>query len=131
MNLIFIILWFYLNFCLNFTFSTNVIITPPIFIIVAWRINHISQCVPYLLDPCRWGLVYGVMGKWLRHWIPNLEVLCSKSLGRSLTLLTSIKWIPGVSGNSKVKSKLPPRSGSVALRQLNVIHKKGPWSCFF
>ena len=25
-----------------------------------------------------------------------------------------------------IKSKLPPRSGSVALRQLNPIHKKGP-----
>ena len=30
-----------------------------------------------------------------------------------------------------VKSKLSPRSGSVASRQLNSIHKKGPQSFFF
>ena len=29
-----------------------------------------------------------------------------------------------------VKSKVPPRSGSVALRMLNAVHKKGPSSCF-
>ena len=32
---------------------------------------------------------------------------------------------PGISRNLVVKSKLPPRSGPVALRQLNPIHKKG------
>ena len=31
-----------------------------------------------------------------------------------------------IDGNLVVKSKVPPRSGSVALRQLNPIHKKGP-----
>ena len=36
-----------------------------------------------------------------------------------------IKWVPGIYGNSVVKSKLSPCSGSVALRQLNSIHKKG------
>ena len=30
-----------------------------------------------------------------------------------------------------VKIKLPPRSGSVTLRQLNRIHKKGALKCFF
>ena len=30
---------------------------------------------------------------------------------------------PKISGNVVVKSKLPPRSGSVALRQLNPIYK--------
>ena len=30
-----------------------------------------------------------------------------------------------IDGNLVVKSKVPPRSGSVALRQLNPIHKKG------
>ena len=33
---------------------------------------------------------------------------------------------PGISGNVVVKGKWPPRSGFVALRQLNPIHKKGP-----
>ena len=30
-------------------------------------------------------------------------------------LSRSIKWVPGISGNLLVKSKLPPHSGSVAL----------------
>ena len=42
--------------------------------------------------------------------------------------LRSIKRLPGISGNLGVKSKRPPRSGSVALRQLNLIHKRGPYS---
>ena len=29
-----------------------------------------------------------------------------------------------------VKSKLPPHSGSAALRKLNSIHKKGAQNCF-
>ena len=33
-----------------------------------------------------------------------------------------IKWVPGISGNLVVKSKLPPRNTSVALRHH---HKKG------
>ena len=36
----------------------------------------------------------------------------------------SIKWVPGIFGNVLVKSKLPPSSSAVALRQLNTIHKK-------
>ena len=41
-----------------------------------------------------------------------------------------IKCVPGISGDLVgKKSKLFPRSGSVACRQLNLIHKKGP--CFF
>ena len=34
--------------------------------------------------------------------------------------------VPGISGNIVVNSKLPPRSVSLALRQLNPIHKNGP-----
>ena len=34
--------------------------------------------------------------------------------------------LPGISGNLVVKSKLLSHSGSLALRQLNPIHKKGP-----
>ena len=33
--------------------------------------------------------------------------------------------------NLVVKSKVPPHSASVALRQLNPFHKKGPQSLFF
>ena len=43
----------------------------------------------------------------------------------------SIKWVPGISGNLVVKSKLPPRSGSVALRQMYPNHKKGTAKLFF
>ena len=43
-------------------------------------------------------------------------------------ILRSIKWAPGISRNLVVRSKLPLGSGSVSLRQLNLIHRKGPWS---
>ena len=43
---------------------------------------------------------------------------------QTFILLRSIKWGLGISGNLVVKSKLLPLSGSVALRQLNPIHKK-------
>ena len=32
-----------------------------------------------------------------------------------------------MSGNLVLKNKLPPQSGSVAFRQLNPTHKKGPY----
>ena len=35
-----------------------------------------------------------------------------------------------IDGNLVVKSKVPPRSGSVALRMLNAVHRNGPSSCF-
>ena len=46
---------------------------------------------------------------WSRHWIPNPEVPCLKPLGgskltQSFILLRSIKWVPGISGNLKVKT---------------------------
>ena len=47
----------------------------------------------------------GAIAQWLRHWIPNLGVPCSKPLGGSkvesalFILLRSIKWAPGISGN--------------------------------
>ena len=40
----------------------------------------------------------------------------------------SIKRVPGNPGNLAVKSKLPPHGGSVTLRHLKPIHKKGPES---
>ena len=36
-----------------------------------------------------------------------------------------------IDGNLEVKSKVPPRSGSVASKRLNAVHKKGPSSCCF
>ena len=37
----------------------------------------------------------------------------------------------GTPGNWMLKSKLSPRGGSVALRQLNPIHKRSHKVCFF
>ena len=48
-----------------------------------------------------------LMVEWLRSWIPNPSL---------------IKWVPGISGDLKVKSEPSPLSG---LRQLNLIHKRG------
>ena len=39
--------------------------------------------------------------------------------------------MPGTLGDMLVKSKLSPHNGSVALRQMNPIHMKGPESFFF
>ena len=73
------------------------------------------------------------MAKQLKRWIPNPGILGSKPLGaskvnstsQSFILLGFIKWVPETPGDQVVKSKLSPCSGSVALRQLNPIHKKG------
>ena len=59
---------------------------------------------------------------WLRQWIPNQGVLGSKSLGGSMP--TQLFILP--SGDLVVPSKLSLSSGSAALSQLNIIHKKGP-----
>ena len=40
----------------------------------------------------------------------------------------SLKLVPGTPGDLVVQSKLSPRSGSVTLRQLIPIYKKGTWS---
>ena len=67
-------------------------------------------------------------------WGPG--VACSNPLGGSRStqlfiLPRSIRWVPGTSRNFVVKSKLPPGSGSVALNDLNPIHKKGAIKLFF
>ena len=72
------------------------------------------------------------MAQWLGCLIPNPRVLTLKPLDDSRTNsafhpFAFIKWVLGPSGTLVVKSKLSPRSGSVALRQLNTIHKEGHW----
>ena len=54
------------------------------------------------------------------NWIPNPGVPCSKPLDCS-----KINSAFHLSVFLAVKSKLPPRNGSLAVRQLNPIHKKG------
>ena len=80
------------------------------------------------------GKLKHATAKCLRRWIPNPGVPVSKPLGGSMVnlafdpserdqLSTRNSWKPG---NSIVKMKLSPCSGSVALRKLNPIHKKVP-----
>ena len=69
------------------------------------------------------------MAQWFRCWIPNQEVQRSKSVSGSnsvFILLNFMKWVPGTPGELKLEGELSPCSGSVALKQLNPIHKKGP-----
>ena len=41
-----------------------------------------------------------------------------------INLPKSIKWVSGITGALVVKTKLYPRGGFVALRQLKPVHKK-------
>ena len=63
--------------------------------------------------------------------VPPSKSLRGSKVDSAFYLSRSIKWVPEISGNVVVKSKMPPRSGSTALRKLNTIHKKGPQSFFF
>ena len=53
------------------------------------------------------------------HWVALRSA-------QPLILPGSVKWVPGTPQEWVVKIKLSLQSGSVALRQLNPIHKKGP-----
>ena len=71
------------------------------------------------------------MAWWLGHLISNPEVLILKPLGGSNVDSAFYPFeflVPGIPGDFVVKSILSPRSGSIALRQLNPFHKKGPQS---
>ena len=64
-----------------------------------------------------WLIRSASIAYWLRRWIlnPGSHVQnhwVAPRLTQSFILLRSIKWVPGISGNLVVKSKLPPRSGS-------------------
>ena len=61
------------------------------------------------------------MAYWLGRWIPNPGVPSSKPMGGSKVepaFHPSEVDLPGLPGDLVAKSKLSPRSGSVALRQL-------------
>ena len=55
-----------------------------------------------------------------------VKALDSQDRGPEFTLPKLIKSLPEISGDLVVKSKLSLLSGSVALRQLNPVYKKGP-----
>ena len=69
------------------------------------------------------------MIQWLRCWIPNQgdrDSVSGFKVDSAFILLSLMKWVPGTPADLKVKSELSPHSGSVSLRQLDPIHKKGP-----
>ena len=88
-----------------------------------------------------WNLKYFIFLKWLFENCLAVKALDSQSRGpgfkttgwlRGQLSLSFFRdrlneyyelWTPG---DRVAKSKLSPRSGSVALRQLSLIHKKGP-----
>ena len=59
-----------------------------------------------------------IQGSWV------LNHLVTPTSTQPFILPSSIIWVPGAPGDRVVKSRLYPSSGSVALRQLNTIHKK-------
>ena len=66
------------------------------------------------------GTEFPIQGSWVQnHWVAPRST-------QLFILWRLIKCVSGTPGDRVVKSKLSPRSGSVALRQLNPIHKKGP-----
>ena len=68
------------------------------------------------------------MAWWLGHLISNPEVLSLKPLGGSNVDSAFYPFeflVPGIPGDFVVKSILSSRSGSMALRQFNPIHKEG------
>ena len=85
------------------------------FELLKWQKNHVNKEVP----------------KWYNDFafhIGNHVGICMLAWVRKST--RNFKWVLGISGNLMAKSKLPPCSGSVVLRQLNPINKKGSWSCY-
>ena len=69
------------------------------------------------------------MAEWLNCWIPSPWACVSYHWvaprpTQSFILPRSTKWVSEISENLVVKSKVPPRSDTVALRQLNSIKVK-------
>ena len=96
------------------------------------RLGFKSRPTIYLgFEPRTIGSRDEAMAYWLKCWIPNKGILVSEPLSGSkfysaFILLRLMKWVPGTPGDLNEKSEQSPCSGSVSLRQLNPIHKKGP-----
>ena len=74
--------------------------------------------------PSGYGAGFPIQGfRVENHWLTPRST-------QPFILPRSIKWVQGTSGNLVIKSKLPPRSGCVALRQLNPIQKRGHKASF-
>ena len=66
----------------------------------------------------QWPKVSGAGFQVQNHWVAS-------RLNQPFIFPRSIKWLGGPPWDLVVKSKLSPCSGCVALRQSNLIHKKG------
>ena len=94
--------------------------------LVPW-IQHLTSFSPFFpfwlhLEqwPCGYGAGFPIHGSRVQnHWVAPTST-------QPFILPRSIKWVPGHSRDWGGKSKLPPRSYSVALKQLSPIHKIGP-----
>ena len=70
------------------------------------------------------ALDFQFRGSWVQnHWLDPIST-------ELFILQRSIKWVPGIYGDLKVKNKLYLCSGLVALKQLKPIHKMGAYSFF-
>ena len=68
---------------------------------------------------------FPIQGSWFQnHWVAPRST-------RPFIPPRLIKWVPEISGGLWWKCELSLRSVSVALRHLNPIHQKGPWSLEF
>ena len=66
------------------------------------------------------GADFPIKGSWVQN-----HCLAPRST-KSFVPPKLVKWVPGTLGDLVIKSKLSPSNGSASLRQLNLIHKKGP-----
>ena len=81
----------------------------------------VFNCLGFFMKqwPSGQGTLFPIQGSFVQnHWV-------ALRLTQSFILQRLIKWVPGISGNLVVKSKLLLEV-TLTLRQLNPIHKKGP-----
>ena len=95
-------------------------------------LNLIIPCVEIKIYGAAYPLLSSNNHLWsahnqLRYIFKNLLSICTNWKIVGSNFFGKLK----IDGNLVVKSKVPPRSGSVALRMLNAGRKKGPSSCFF
>ena len=73
------------------------------------------------LVPCGWA-----KNSCMEQWSSGQNLRVAQKSTQLFIPLRSIECVPVTPGDLVIKSKLSPYRGSVALRQLNPIHKKGP-----
>ena len=86
------------------------------------KIGHVHLRKVFLIK-----LVVKALDSQPRSQIQICGVTSRSTLFQLVILLKLIKWVPGTPGDWVVKRELSSQSVSVALRQLNPIHKKEPY----